>query len=64
MTHIETVIGLGLFVYAGFIAHAWIQKIADGPGTGVQRAARIVGALFTVIALVLVLVSLGAGMQK
>ncbi|HEV7717154.1 MAG TPA: hypothetical protein VGO53_16265 [Steroidobacteraceae bacterium] len=63
MTHIETVIGVGLFIYLGLVAQGWIAKIADGPATRVQTTARIVGGLLTVLALVLVLLSLGAGLR-
>jgi hypothetical protein len=45
-----------LLIFAGFIAHAWIGKIASPAATGVGW---VVGGLLTVIALWLVLTRTG-----
>lgn len=47
-----------LLVFAGFVAHAWISKIAS-PGPTVNAVAWVVGLLLTIVVLWLVLTRLG-----
>lgn len=56
MTNIDAV--LGFYIFAGFVAHAWIAKIADPPPTRVKRVAWVVGGSMTILCLVLIVLML------